>query len=157
MDMGELTVKYDSTAETLRHIRLVNALLKECCMELLNRAVIHDNSKLETPEKELFDEYTPKLADVIYGSDEYQQHLKDLKPALDNHYANNTHHPEHYQNGINDMDLFDVMEMLMDWKASTTRNKDGDILKSLQINKSRFNISDQLYSILYNTIKNMNI
>jgi hypothetical protein len=55
------------------------------------------------------------------------------------------------------MDLFDVMEMLMDWKASTTRNKDGDILKSLQINKSRFNISDQLYSILYNTIKNMNI
>ena len=60
-----------------------------------------DNSKLESPEKELFDEYTPKLKDCTYGSDEYKEFLKGLKVALDHHYANNSHHPEHYENGVN--------------------------------------------------------
>lgn len=148
---------YDSKADTLEHIRLVNALLKTCVMELLNRAVVHDNSKLEAPEKELFDEYTPKLSGCTYGSDEYKQFLKDLKPALDHHYAANTHHPEHYVNGIDDMDLFDVMEMLMDWKAATQIIKNGDIIKSIEINKIRFGISEQLSKIFMNTIKNMNL
>jgi len=150
-------ITYDSKADTLDHIRVVNALLKTCCMELLNRAVVHDSSKLESPEKEMFDEFTPKLATCTYGSTEYKQFLKDLKPALDHHYESNSHHPEHYKNGIEDMDLFDVMEMLMDWKAATTRHNDGDIYRSLEINKERFSISDQLYKILFNTIKNMNL
>jgi DNA-binding response OmpR family regulator len=54
--------------------------------------------------------------------------------------------------GLNGMDLLDLMEMMADWKASTLRNKDGDISKSLEINKKRFGISDQLFDILNNTI-----
>jgi hypothetical protein len=81
--------------------------------------------------------------------------LKDLKPTLDHHYSNNSHHPEHYKNGIDDMDLLDVIEMLMDWKASTERHDDGNIHSSLEINKNRFHISEQLYNILNNTIKNL--
>jgi hypothetical protein len=54
--------------------------------------------------------------------------------------------------GINGMSLFDVMEMLMDWKAATERMKDGgDIWKSIDINTARFAISEQLRSILVNT------
>lgn len=155
--MNNKSTEYDSTKDTLEHIRLVSALLKTCCMELLNRSVVHDNSKLETPEKELFDEYTPKLKDAIYGSDEYKQFLIDLKPALDHHYKNNSHHPEYYENGIDGMDLFDVLEMLMDWKAATSRTKNGDIMRSIEINKTRFGISDQLSKILLNTISNMNL
>lgn len=154
---GKENKQYDSKADTLEHIRMVNALLKTCCMELLNRAVVHDSSKLVSPEKEMFDEFTPKLAGSTYGSEEYKKFLVDLKPALDNHYKNNSHHPEHYENGIDGMDLFDVMEMLMDWKAATMRHNDGNILKSLEINKARFSISDQLQKILHNTIKNLNL
>ncbi len=75
-----------------------------------------------------------------------------MAPALENHYANNSHHPQHYTNGIDGMDLFDLLEMVLDWKASTLRSKDGDIFKSLDIQKERFNISNQLYNILNNTI-----
>ena len=48
-----------------------------------------------------------------------------FKPAIDHHYANNRHHPEHWPNGINDMTLMDLIEMLADWKAATARNKNG--------------------------------
>lgn len=144
-------VKYDSTVDTLKHIKRVAELLTGAAQELIIRANEHDNSKLVSPEKELFDEFTPKLAGCTYGSDQYKGYLNELKVALDHHYAKNSHHPEHYKNGVNGMDLFDLIEMFFDWKAATERHHDGNIFKSIQINKKRFELSDQLVSILENT------
>ncbi len=147
--------KYDSTTDTLLHIKRVAQLLTEAAAELIRRANCHDDSKLLPPEKELFDEYTPKLASCTYGSDEYKEYLKGLKVALDHHYAANSHHPEHNVEGIYAMDLFDVLEMFFDWKAAGERHNDGNIYKSIEINKDRFHMSDQLVEIFNNTAKNL--
>lgn len=144
---------YDSTEDTLKHIKKVNEYLLYCCVDLMRRAATHDDTKLESPEKELFDKYTPKLKDSTYGSDEYYEFLDGLQEALDHHYKYNSHHPEHYEEGIKGMNLFDVVEMLMDWKAATERHDDGDIYKSLEINQDRFEYSDELKRILTNTAK----
>lgn len=147
---------YDSRADTLAHIRRVNDLMLTACHGLLLRAKIHDNSKLEEPEKSGFDACTLKLKAMAYGSDEYKAALAELKPFLDHHYAANPHHPEHYADGVDGMTLFDVVEMLMDWKAATERMANGgDIRRSLEINTERFKLSPQLRSILANTIKEM--
>lgn len=146
-------MKYDSTVDTLLHIKRVGELLTQAAVKLIERANVHDNSKLQSPEKELFDEYTPKLKDCTYGSDEYKEFLKGLKVALDHHYKNNSHHPEHHENGINGMDLFDLVEMVVDWKAAGERHADGNIYRSIELNKERFNLSDQLVDILINTAK----
>lgn len=148
-------LKYDSKVDTLLHIKRVGELLTNAASELIRRANVHDNSKMESPEKELFDEYTPKLKNSTYGSDEYKGFLKELKVALDHHYANNTHHPEHYENGVNGMDLFDLIEMFFDWKAAGERHTDGNIYKSIEINQKRFNIEGQLVDILNNTAKKL--
>lgn len=87
---------YDSTQDTKAHIARVDELLNMAADELRRRGSVHDQSKLADPEKALFDEYTPKLKDCTYGSDEYKAFLAGLKPALDHHYAHNSHHPEHY-------------------------------------------------------------
>lgn len=144
-------MEYDSKADTLLHIKRVSQLLTEAASELMRRANCHDDSKLESPEKELFDEYTPKLKNCTYGSDEYKEYLKGLKVALDHHYANNSHHPEHNENGVNGMNLFDLIEMFFDWRAATERHADGDIFKSIEINKDRFNLDPQIVDILRNT------
>lgn len=146
-------MKYDSTKDTLLHIKRVNELLSFAAIELLARGQEHDQTKSGSPEKELFDEYTPKLKDSTYGSDEYKANLKGLEPALKHHYMNNSHHPEHYPNGINGMDLFDLVEMFMDWKAAGERHADGSMEKSIEINKDRFEMSDQLVDIFRNTNK----
>jgi hypothetical protein len=146
---------YDSKGETLLHIKRVNQLLGFAVKELIHRGDVHDTSKLYNPEKELFDEYTQKLKNCKYGSNEYKDFLKNLKPALDHHYANNSHHPEFFVNGIDGMNIFDVIEMLMDWKAATERMTDGNIYKSIEINKDRFNMSEQLVNIFVNTAKSL--
>jgi hypothetical protein len=101
----------------------------------------------------LFAEITPILAELTYGSEEYQESLDKLKPALDHHYASNRHHPEHFVNGVNDMTLVDLIEMFCDWKASSLRQNDGNLLKSIEISAERFNIDPQLKQILINTAR----
>lgn len=145
-------MSYDSTADTLTHIRRVNHLLLLCCVDLQCRAQEHDSSKLVEPEKSAFDALTPKLKDFKYGSEEYRACLREMNPALEHHYAGNRHHPEHHINGVNDMTLLDVLEMLIDWKAASERMQDGgNILSSIKHNVGRFKLSPQLGQMLVNT------
>lgn len=139
--------------ETWEHIHNVEKFLNEVIIELKTRALTHDRSKIESEiEASTFEIYTPLLKDCTYGSEQYKQFLESMKPALDHHYKNNRHHPEHFKNGVDGMTLIDLVEMLCDWKAATLRHKDGNISKTLDINKKRFSMSDQLYNIFKNTI-----
>lgn len=98
---------------------------------------------------------TTKLAELAYGSDEYRAALRENKPTIDHHYAVNDHHPEHWPNGIRDMSLLSIVEMLCDWKAASARTKQGSIAASLAHNKERFGIDDQLAAILENTVREL--
>ena len=137
--------------ETMRHMELVRNLIDKIIIELLKRAREHDQTKLKAPEVELFTEYTDKLRHLTYGSTEYEECRAQMGPALDHHYANNRHHPEHFKDGIDDMNLIDLLEMFCDWKASSTRHNDGNIRKSIEINGNRFGMSPQLIRIFENS------
>lgn len=150
-----MTPLYDSTSDTLDHIARVRLYLDMAQDNFAHRAAVHDLSKLRDPEKVVFDQVTPELKELTYGSDEYKKSLAKMKVALDHHYAKNSHHPEHYALGVSGMSLFDLLEMLIDWKAASERHKDGDILKSLEINKERFHLSEQVYSVLLATVNEM--
>jgi len=139
--------------KTTEHIKMVGEFLDKFVSALYERAISHDSSKLDSPEAETFEKFTPLLANTTYGSDEYKQFLKDMKPALDHHYENNRHHPEHFENGINGMTLVDLVEMFCDWQAAVKRHDDGNILNSIEINSKRFEMSDQLKQIFINTIE----
>ncbi len=79
-----------ATGHSQSHLRSPK-LLGVVCHDLVVRGFVHDQSKLEEPEKSLFDQYTPKLAGMTYGSDDYVECLKQLQPALKHHYAANSH------------------------------------------------------------------
>ena len=189
---------YNSTKDTKEHIETVRGFLAMIVNNLQVRAISHDASKLGEFEKSIYDDFTPKLRAMIYGSDEYKQSLKDMGAALQHHYAVNTHHPEHYKmwqcpvcesvfseieapvgitdvrlcrkcsahgaiyesalepaSGIYGMSLLDLIEMLADWKAAGMRHADGNITQSLEINRKRFGMSDQLFKIFQNTVKEL--
>ena len=139
--------------ETKRHIRNVAGFITDIVVNLGRRAAAHDASKLKDPELQTFVDFTPKLKNSTYGSEEYNSFLKAMKPALDHHYACNRHHPEHFENGITGMNIVDLVEMLCDWKAAALRHADGDIVKSINYNAQRFGITDQLRDILLNSVE----
>lgn len=189
---------YDSTQDTIKHIKNVMDMLEKIVVNLENRSACHDASKLEEPEKSMYDQFTPKLRDSTYGSDEYKGFLKDMGAALQHHYEVNTHHPEHFKmwscplcesvfsendapigitdvrlcpkcsahgaiyesalepaSGIYGMSLLDLIEMLADWKAAGMRHANGNITQSLEINRKRFGMSDQIFMVFQNTVKEL--
>jgi Family of unknown function (DUF5662) len=139
--------------ETKEHIEKVKGYMDNMAEFIKFRGEHHDASKLESPELEIFMEYTPKLKDSTYGSPEYNQFLKEMKVALDHHYSNNYHHPECREEGIRGMNLLDIVEMLCDWKAASERHANGDIVESIRKNQKRFNMGEELTQILFNTVK----
>jgi len=140
-------------AETRQHIQRVGHFLNKFVVELIHRAEVHDQSKLEEPELSGFAANTGKLEKVEFGSEEYRGLLTELKPTIGHHYSKNRHHPEHWKNGINDMTLIDLLEMLADWKAAGERNSNGNIRKSIELNAAKFEMSPQLVKIFENTVR----
>lgn len=126
--------------QTTTHKAWVAYYMLRFSARLTWRAVVHDLSKYTPSESEGFVRNIRRLRTTTYGTPEYKALLDDIKPSIALHYARNSHHPEHYDNGISDMDMADVVEMLCDWRAAVRRHADGDVKKSILSNTARFSI-----------------
>lgn len=144
----------ESQRDTLDHIDKVDDNLKAVARNLARRRYEHDASKLEEPELSGYEGLARALKGLRYGTPEHRAAFAPYKEIIKHHYAHNRHHPEHWQLGVTDMSLLDIIEMLCDWKAANDRN-DGDFGHSIQLSVSRFNISEQLHAILINTAKEL--
>jgi hypothetical protein len=142
----------DSAPVTLKHIARVRELLNDFAAEINRRGEVHDASKFDPIEKGPLDEMQ-RLIDAEgpapFGTNEYRRRTALLGPMLEHHYKNNSHHPEHYSDGIAGMDLFDLVEMFFDWKAASERGQESAINLSYSIDK--WKIDPMLASILRNT------
>jgi len=86
-------MKYDSTQDTLDHIREVQRQFNKFVFQLTNDIVEHDARKLTDAEKPAFDIGKPHLDALshegLYGSPEYMDAVAELV------FAHNIHHPHH--------------------------------------------------------------
>ena len=139
------------TEDTIRHIIAVRLLLDSVITEINQRAIAHDASKLESPEKEMFEIWRPRLDELSVDSHEYKEALAQMGEGLAHHYRENRHHPEHFKDGIRGMNLIDLLEMVCDWEAAAARK--GQAV-SMEWASKRFGISkdDHIYSIIQNTL-----
>ena len=115
-----------SLIDTINHIRLVQKFMAEIISRLEKRLLLHDDSKLNEPELSGYDGLSDAPKGLEYGSTEYRAA---------------------FQNGINDMDLIQIIEMLADWKAASTRNSDT-LKTTLDKTLERFGVNDQLALII---------
>jgi hypothetical protein len=127
-------------------------LLSQAAKELIDRGLRHDSSKFD-PEEAIplaqLEELIRTQGPAPYGSELYIKRTKMIEPMVRHHYQHNTHHPEHWNEGIDGMNLFDIIEMVLDWQAATERNKDDAVNVSYSVDK--YSISPQLENIIRNT------
>lgn len=147
----------DSTIVTRKHIQRVQELLHDTAIvELMKRSRLHDLSKFEDIERIPLDkmqELIEKEGQAQFGTPEYKKRTDLLGEMITHHRANNSHHPEYYEDGVNGMDLFDVMEMFFDWKAASERGEDSCMRLGAACDK--YEIDPQLRKILYNTAERL--
>lgn len=142
----------ESIAETMAHKMEMIKLGNMFIIDLMERIREHDNTKLSSPEVEGFDAMAGTIGSITYGSKEDEGAKDQLKVALTHHYARERHHPEHFDNGIEDMNLIDIVEHFLDCMSASLRHDDGNFRLSLKNNVERFHYPVELTKIFENTI-----
>lgn len=143
-----------SREDAVHHIDKVRRRLAVVIHLLSKRGIAHDASKLQEPELSGYQGLSDALQGLTYGTPEHRAAFAPFKGIIAHHYAHNSHHPEHWLNGVDDMSLLDVIEMLADWKAASERGN-GDFGESIRVSVGRFKIDPQLADILINTAKEL--
>lgn len=144
----------DAVEDTRKHIARVNQLLLAFALALEERGKNHDASKLESPEREMFEIWRPRLDALSIDSSEYTDALAQMGQVLKHHYLLNRHHPEHFGRGLYEMTLVDVVEMVCDWMAAAERK--GETV-NMEWASRRFGIDSYspLFSIIQNTLNEL--
>jgi len=119
----------------------------------MQRGNQHDVSKYEDAEFLPYSEVIDEFEKHPYGSAEREKVYEAIKPAVEHHHKHNRHHPEFHSEGIDGMNLVDLLEMLVDWKSATQNypKHPGSLVNSIEVSAKKYKISPQLARILYNT------
>ena len=144
--------EFDFLCETILHVSEVSENIETIASELRKRGIAHDRTKFQSLEFDAFVSTRDKFKKANYGTPEYQECVDIVKPAVDHHHANNKHHTGFHANGINDMTLVDIVEMIADWKAAERRSPDKKLVDTLDYAFSKYGIGVQLGRILKNTM-----
>lgn len=133
------------------HISRVRRHINTFIQLLIRRAENHDKSKLEEPELSWWKEMD-KEPRYPYGSEEYKQKIKRWNKVFKHHYQYNRHHPEHYEYGVSEMTLIDIVEMMCDWLGYKDTTTVTEALKVCDEQMARYDISEELRQIILNTL-----
>lgn len=133
------------------HISRVRRHINTFIQLLIRRAENHDKSKLEESELSWWKEMD-KEPRYPYGSEEYKQKIKRWNKVFKHHYQYNRHHPEHYEYGVSEMTLIDIVEMMCDWLGYKDTTTVTEALKVCDEQMARYDISEELRQIIFNTL-----
>lgn len=125
----------------MRHKIFVQANMHDLIAKLQRRAIKHDSSKYLDDEFNGFAELDSVEAFKKFGTPEYKALIENNVGIL-SHYKRNTHHPEHFENGIAGMSFLDIVEMVIDWK-SACETYGNDFEKSLEFSIKRFGCDEK--------------
>lgn len=130
----------------LSHQVLVRTYLLRLAHQLEERALLHDLSKFSLDEFEGMVSLNSIARGQRLDSPGYKDTLRS--EAIKLHWSRNSHHPEYHKDGIKDMSLLDLIEMVIDWRAASETYKRTSFGESLQIQKERFKMTEEQYRLI---------
>lgn len=119
--------------------------------ELLHRAFIHDNSKIDDDEMEAFLQLRPQKKCFTNADDELNNFEKE-RIAI--HWKKNRHHPEYFDD-VTKMTEIDIMEMVCDWAARSLQYNTNLIEFVETRQENRFKFPDDMFNKIMNYCKIM--
>ena len=139
----------------VRHRELVGDYLESLAGYFRYRAREHDRTKLQLDEFDGFAEINRTARDHAYGSEEYDASLAAAKAdggCIALHFSRNRHHPEYFKS-VKDMGLFDLMEMVIDWKAASETYGRASMAEGLAVHRNRFDFDDWQWKVIEEMVR----
>ena len=134
-----------------KHLSLVKKQLLLCSKEMQKRALEHDQDKLNDINiNQTYKKYFPELKKIPFGTEEYFEFEKIHFLEAHKKHAQNRHHYYSSKSKVKDVNLFDILEAIIDISQSSKQyNNSCSVEESLR----KKNIFDyELEEIICNTI-----
>ena len=141
--------------DTRQHIVNVQTQMHAVINELILRSNYHDSSKYDKEEAHTYAKVVPLFKGKEYGTPEHKAVGDMLGEAWKHHEQHNDHHTGYHINGINDMNLMSIIEMLCDWKAASLRNPNQIFRDSCSLNCDKYGACEQLKGVIMNTAQSL--
>lgn len=140
------------------HRKKVESTMNDAASEINERAKVHDMDKKDDPRiHDVYKEYFPKLKKIPHATKEYYDY--ELAHFQEAHFLHvqNRHHFYDYRNKIEDVDLFDLLEAIIDINESSKQYNEDYTLEKTVSTIIEKGIADQdLVSLINNTLKHLN-
>ena len=118
--------------------------------ELMERAIIHDNSKIVN--KDEFRALTGIINDKSCLKDASSKLSQFKQDSIELHWKHNKHHPEYFEK-IEDMTKLDKMEMCCDWAARAIQYNTNLLEFVEKRQEDRFHFPELIYDEVYHYCK----
>lgn len=103
-----------------QHLEMVDKKLVLSSMILCERAVEHDKDKIFNPiVYAAYNKYFPELKKIPFGTEEYKNFEKKYFDQAHQIHAQNRHHFYSPRNHLDDINLFDLIEAIIDISESS--------------------------------------
>lgn len=141
----------------MMHKTHVSLLMEIMSRDIRRKGRLHDVSKLsgiEASMGEMFQEDYNKINVAIPLMPDIEKYNNEMAPAFVEHFKNNDHHVEHFKNGLSDMNILQLTELLCDSLAHMIEKGYAkyECLEKIEFQLKSCNASDDLISIAKNTI-----
>lgn len=117
---------------------------EELAIELVRRAIVHDNSKFSKDELSYIIQLSESNDSLTNPN--YIMNDNDRK-CIELHWKHNRHHPEFYSN-IEDMKEIDIIEMVCDWYARSLQ-LNTDLMEFVYTRQqNRFKFPEKMFDMI---------
>lgn len=136
--------KYFFDSALLLFEMLIEIGKDDLALELMRRASVHDHSKFSMEEIEALSSVSEKQKDDDGFTNPDYKLNKEQENLISKHWANNRHHPEHF-NSIYDMTTLDILEMICDWHARSVEFGTDLLEFVIHRQSNRFHLPSNLF------------
>lgn len=135
------------------HKSMIKTDYQLICEYLQSRADEHDIDKVNPGYiRSVYDEHFPTLKMIEFGTEQYKQYEKEHFVEAHRQHAQNRHHYYNPLNKADDVDLFDLLEAIIDIKQSQKQYSDYQIDLIMKTFKDKGVLDLDIEKLAYNTI-----
>lgn len=138
------------------HKRMINNDFQNIINYLNEKAISHDDDKILPGEvNDTYVQHFPKLKQIEFGTKEYLDYEQRYFKTAHNLHAQNRHHYYSPLNDMQDVDLFDVLEAMVDIRQSQRQYAGYDINCIMNTFKQKGVLDFDLEKVVFNTLKRL--
>lgn len=135
------------------HKQMIKSDFKNVSNYLLEVGECHDNDKVEAGYiNEVYQEHFPKLKQIEFGTPEYHKYEQTYFKQAHAEHAQNRHHYYNPLNKQEDINLFDVLEAMIDIRQSQRQYADYSIDFIMKTFKDKGVLELDIEKLAYNTL-----